>query len=115
MNVRGATHRPLAGPSGNGCFVDIGWHVEDADGDLSEPSAFVAFGDTELQWNIQLVQEPPIFAYDFDLHIQVNAPDHTQLDAAGEYDVELWIVDDAGHESNRIGEVGWTAPTENCQ
>lgn len=52
---------------------------------------------------------------DNDLHIQVNAPDHPQLDAGEEYEVDLWIVDDAGHDSNRIGEVGWTAPTANCQ
>ncbi len=103
------------GASGDVCFIDIAWHAEDADGDLTQPTVFVSFDGAVRQWNVQVGAEPPILSHDFDLEIQASTPGQLPLNTGEIYPVELWMTDDTGRESNRIGDGAWASPDGDCQ
>ena len=100
---------------GNDCVVSVEWHADDPDGDMTNPLVTVAFDDIERQWTFELTGTPPILSFDFALDIEIGGPGQPQLEPSEPYDVGLWMEDDAGRESNHIGQDGWSAPGEGCQ
>lgn len=102
------------GMSDGACTVDIAWHAEDEDGDLPQPVVYVSFDGTVRQYNFQVGAEPPILSHDFALAIPAYTPGQLTLNTGELFDVELWMEDDAEHESNHVGEQGWQSPDGDC-
>lgn len=107
-------------PSGDAtlCHVVLQWHCEDGDGDLGSESGtihlYTSFDDTRYVWAWS-EGVWPLHSMDVQVEVLVSDPvGEAHVLPATEYDVEVWIVDLSGNESNRLTVPGWLSPDEEC-
>ncbi len=113
------------GGGASACKVYLQFHAEDEDGDMGAddgsgegvPVEIVTlFGDRETHWMYTL-NAGEVFTSDFSLDYPVGGvlgQDDPYVDADTEYDVEVWMFDIAGRESNHLLEEGYETPGTDC-
>ena len=108
-------------PSGDAslCHVLLSWHCEDGDGDLGSESGtihlYTSFDDTRYVWP-WTEGVWPLHTLDVQVEVLVSAPvGEPHVLPATVYDVEVWIVDLSGNESNRLAVPGWASPNSECE
>jgi hypothetical protein len=103
--------------AGDECRAYISFTGTDADGDIATSSAWVAFNPAPpLSWTFDTGSPPPMYevAYAVDILISDGAVvPHVKAEEV--YDVEVWVFDDAVHESNHLMQAKWQAPTQECE
>jgi len=107
-------------PSGDAalCHAVLQWHCEDGDGDLGSESGtihlYTTFDDTQYVWPWS-EGVWPLHSLDVSVEVLVSQPvGEAHVLPATEYDVEVWIVDLSGNESNRLTVTDWMSPDDTC-
>jgi hypothetical protein len=113
------------GGGADNCKVYLQFHAEDADGDMGAddgsgegvPVEIVTlFGTSETHWMYTL-NAGEVMTWDFSLDYPVGGVLGQQdpyVDPDTEYDVEVYMYDIAGHESNHLIEEGYETPGTDC-
>ncbi len=97
------------------CMVTVRWDCDDADGDLHGSTFYIYFSEELFtgQWDMQGV--PPHYSAEYSYQLQVDGPiAEPSIDSESEYDVELYMRDLSGLESNHLTEDGYESPDSNC-
>jgi hypothetical protein len=114
-----------ASDGSDGCIVFVKWTVTDEDGDLAgkdeETGDWLAievktkFDDGGCNWVYTIQRDPPVNEVDLDVDIPVGGViGSCYVNADETYDVEVYLFDLAGRESNHLVELEWDSPTEDC-
>ncbi len=114
-----------ASDGSDGCTVFVKWTVTDEDGDLAgkdeETGDWLAvevktkFDDGGCNWVYTIQRDPPVYEVDLDVDIPVGGViGSCSVNADETYDVEVYMYDLAGRESNHLYELEWDSPTEDC-
>ena len=114
-----------ASDGSGGCIVFVSWTAKDADGDLSGKDEDtdewlpvdlkVKFDDVGCSWGYSIHRDPPVHEVDITVDIPVGGViGSCHVDSDEEYDVEVYMYDLAGRESNHLLEEAWESPTEDC-
>ncbi len=101
--------------SNDDCIVSVEWTCDDADGDLDGSTFYIYFSDISItgQWDMQ--GTPPFNHAEYDVELKVDgAVAEDSIDSNTTYDVEVYMRDFAGLESNHLTEPGYESPDENC-
>ena len=103
------------GGGSSNCRVFVEWIWDDADGDYNGGSINYSLnGDPgNFVWNLE--SEGEIFHYDVGIEFVVGASmEDPALSAESTYDIEVWMTDGAGNESNHLVEEGFDTPNTEC-
>ena len=99
------------------CRAYITFAGTDADGDIATSSVWVGFNPAPpFSWTFDTGSAPPLHevAYAIDILISDGAVvPHVKAEEV--YDVEVWVFDEAGNESNHLMQAKWQAPTQECE
>ncbi len=106
------------GMVGEDCVLTISWAAQDGDGDLASPDDFIhawtIFSGDQWIWPLDL-GDKPLHATTMSVEMLV-AMDSGQpfIQPGTVVDVEVYIQDIAGNESNHLVEHSYTAPGADC-
>ncbi len=103
------------GGGASNCRVFVEWIWDDADGDYNGGTINYSLdGDPgNFVWNLE--SDGEIFHYDVGIEFIVGVSlDEPALTAESTYDIEVWMTDGAGNESNHLVEEGFETPNTEC-
>jgi len=111
------------GGGASACRVVVQFHVEDEDGDLAASDGaggyvaiplYIEFGIEQFAYNFTIEGEAS-FVQDLSLDFYLEEhEDDPVISPDTEYDVEVWLYDVAGNESNHLVEEGYETPATDC-